>query len=198
MPVLPGWSSQPAHFLAHVDILLRCFQDFLLKAHAVFPDSFVPQDWLRRNSLNQSTKEAKVCPLDIQGSSSAGFSPYFSKNQKLNNFMVAVPKMASHCHVTDSSSPPNKQEVQQDTFPSGLLHQLCQEATFTNTDILESSPSSEDFTDLSGKAKNMNEAEREVNLFALCHTLPLCTVPHFQSSFHRNGKHSVSYCKITS
>ncbi|KAK4818185.1 hypothetical protein QYF61_007823 [Mycteria americana] len=78
--------------------------------------------------VNQSPKQAKVCPPEVQGSSSAEPLPYFSKNQKLCHFVIAVPKTASNHHITHKSFSVHKQEVQRGTFPRWLAHQLCQEA----------------------------------------------------------------------
>lgn len=94
--------------------------------------------------------------------------------------------------VTLLTHPPLLTNSRSSRTPSlvGSLTSCVRTLFSTNTYTLESSPCSEDFTIFSGKAKSMNETEREVNLFALCQTLPLCTVPHFQTLLHRNGKHS--------
>ncbi|KAK4811169.1 hypothetical protein QYF61_019800 [Mycteria americana] len=82
---------------------------------------------LPRDSVNQAPKQAKVCPLEVQGGSSANHPPYFSKNRKLCHFMIAVPKTASNHHIAHKSFSVREQEVQRGTFPSWLAHQLCQE-----------------------------------------------------------------------
>lgn len=40
--------------------------------------------------------------LEVQSGISAGMPPYFSKSQKLFNFMIAVPKTASNYHFLPS------------------------------------------------------------------------------------------------
>lgn len=57
---------------------------------------------LSRGSVNQVPKQAKLCPLEIQGSCSADPPPYFSKNRKLL-FVITVPKTASNHHITHKS-----------------------------------------------------------------------------------------------
>ncbi|KAK4824003.1 hypothetical protein QYF61_009128 [Mycteria americana] len=87
------------------------------------------QDCLPRDSVNQAPKQAKVCPPEAQGSSSADPPPYFSKKQQ-NHFVIAMPKTASNHHITPKSFSVHKQQVQWGTFPSWLMHQLCQEVIF--------------------------------------------------------------------
>ncbi|KAK4825536.1 LOW QUALITY PROTEIN: hypothetical protein QYF61_000113 [Mycteria americana] len=91
------------------------------------------QDCLPRDSVNQAPKQAKLCPLEVQGSSSADPSPYFSKNQKLYHFRIAMPKTASNCHITHKSFSVCKNQVQWGTFPSWLPHQLCEEVIIFHT-----------------------------------------------------------------
>ncbi|KAK4810987.1 hypothetical protein QYF61_014459 [Mycteria americana] len=83
-----------------------------------FLDSFALQDCLPKDSDNQAPKQAKVCPLEAQGGSSADPRPYFSENQKLYHFMIAMPKTASNHHITHKSFSVHKQQVQQGAFPS--------------------------------------------------------------------------------
>ncbi|KAK4825882.1 hypothetical protein QYF61_003156 [Mycteria americana] len=85
------------------------------------------QDCLPRDSVNQAPKQAKVCPPEVQGGSSADPPPYFSKNQKLYHFMIAMPKTASNHHITHKAFSVPKQQLQRGTFPCWLTHQLCQE-----------------------------------------------------------------------
>ncbi|KAK4827844.1 hypothetical protein QYF61_021981, partial [Mycteria americana] len=92
-----------------------------------FLDSFALQDCFPRDSVCQASKQAKVCPPEVQGGSSADPPPYFSKNQKLYHFVIAMPKTASNHDISCQSFPVHKQQLQQGTFPSWLAHQLCLE-----------------------------------------------------------------------
>ncbi|KAK4817901.1 hypothetical protein QYF61_002285 [Mycteria americana] len=94
-----------------------------------FLDSFALQDCLPRDSVNQSPKQAKGCPPEIPGGSSADPPPYFSTYQKLCHSVIAMPKTASNRHITHKSFSVDKQQVQRGTFPSWLTHQLCQEVS---------------------------------------------------------------------
>lgn len=60
----------------------------------------------------------QACPPKVWGGSSAGPSPYFSKNQKLYNFMIILFQMTSNPHITHKSFFVNKQQVQRDDDPS--------------------------------------------------------------------------------
>ncbi|XP_065511830.1 uncharacterized protein LOC136001437 [Caloenas nicobarica] len=70
------------------------------------------KDYVPRDSVNQALKQAKVCPVEVQGSSSADPSPDFSEDQKLDHFMITMPKMASNHHITHESFSVHKQQVQ--------------------------------------------------------------------------------------
>ncbi|KAK4810798.1 hypothetical protein QYF61_008770 [Mycteria americana] len=74
-------------------------------------------DCLPRDSVNQAPKQVKVCPPEVQGSSSANHIPYLSKNRKLYHFMIAVPKTASSHHITHKSFSVRKQQVQAGRLP---------------------------------------------------------------------------------
>ncbi|KAK4823182.1 hypothetical protein QYF61_027086 [Mycteria americana] len=80
-----------------------------------FLDSFALQDCFPRDSVNQSPKQAKGCPAEVQGSSSADPPPHFSKNQKLYHFVIAMPKTASNHHITHKSFSVHKKQVQQES-----------------------------------------------------------------------------------
>ncbi|KAK4815248.1 hypothetical protein QYF61_023695 [Mycteria americana] len=60
-------------------------------------DLAIQPDCLPRDPVNQSPKQAKVCPPEVQGGSCADSPPYFSKNQKLY-------------HITRKSFPVHKQQ----------------------------------------------------------------------------------------
>ncbi|KAK4821136.1 LOW QUALITY PROTEIN: hypothetical protein QYF61_013522 [Mycteria americana] len=60
------------------------------------------KDCLPRDSVNQSP--------EFQGSSSADPPPYFSKNQKLYHFVIAMPKTASNHHMAHNSFSVHDQE----------------------------------------------------------------------------------------
>ncbi|KAK4827238.1 hypothetical protein QYF61_015685 [Mycteria americana] len=77
-----------------------------------FLDPFVLQDCLPRDSVNQSPKQAQVCPPEVQGSILADHPSYFSKNRKLYHFVITTPKMASNHHITHKSFSVHKQQVQ--------------------------------------------------------------------------------------
>ncbi|KAK4806266.1 hypothetical protein QYF61_013410 [Mycteria americana] len=61
------------------------------------------QGCLPGDSLDQSPKQAKVCPPEVQGSSSADPPPHFSTYQKLYHSMITVPKTAFNHHITHKS-----------------------------------------------------------------------------------------------
>ncbi|KAK4831796.1 hypothetical protein QYF61_019226 [Mycteria americana] len=77
--------------------------------------SMVFEDCFPRDSVNQSPKQAKDCPPEVQGSSSAEPLPYFVKNQKHCYFMIAMPKTASNRHITLKSFSDHKQQVSKGT-----------------------------------------------------------------------------------
>ncbi|XP_054675302.1 eukaryotic translation initiation factor 3 subunit A-like [Grus americana] len=103
-------SQALARLSAHGDGLLLCLSDFLLEGFPAFLDSSALQDCLPRDSANQAPKQANICPPEVQGSSSADPPPYFSENQKLCYFMIAVPKTASNHHITHKSFSVHKQQ----------------------------------------------------------------------------------------
>ncbi|KAK4814695.1 LOW QUALITY PROTEIN: hypothetical protein QYF61_025521 [Mycteria americana] len=85
----------------------------LLVERPAFLDSFALQDCFARASVNRSPKQAKVCPPEVQGSSSsADPPPYFSKNRKLVHFVIAMAKTVSNRHITHKSFSIHKQWVQ--------------------------------------------------------------------------------------
>ncbi|KAK4822605.1 hypothetical protein QYF61_017337 [Mycteria americana] len=82
-----------------------------------FLNSSALQDCLPRDSVNEPPKQAKVYPPEVSGGSSADPPPYFSENQKLYHFMIAVPKTVSNHRLAYKSFSVHKQ-VQQGTFPN--------------------------------------------------------------------------------
>ncbi|KAK4830590.1 hypothetical protein QYF61_011825 [Mycteria americana] len=90
--------------------------------------SFALQDCFPRDSVNQAPKQAKVCPPEVQGGSSADFF-FLLTSPRIENyhFVIAMPKTAFNCHITHKSFSVCKQQVQRSVFPSWLTHQLCQE-----------------------------------------------------------------------
>ncbi|KAK4832409.1 hypothetical protein QYF61_022544, partial [Mycteria americana] len=105
-------------------------QFFTQQKCPIFQDFFALQDCVPRDFINEAPKQAKVCPLEVQGSSSADPPPYFSNNQKLYHFVIVMAKTASNHHITHKSVFVCKQQVQQGNFPSWFTYQLCQEVIF--------------------------------------------------------------------
>ncbi|XP_010134228.1 PREDICTED: CMP-N-acetylneuraminate-poly-alpha-2,8-sialyltransferase-like, partial [Buceros rhinoceros silvestris] len=61
-------------------------------------------DCFPKDSVNQSSEQAKVCPLAIEsGSSNDPPTPYFLKNWKLYHLMTTVAKTASNYHIIHTS-----------------------------------------------------------------------------------------------
>lgn len=80
---------------------------------------FTLQECLPKDFVRQIPKWPNFCALEVQGSSSAGTPPYFSKN----HFVVAVLKAASSHHIT--CQPfflcRHRQCIQLGTFPIGSI-----------------------------------------------------------------------------
>ncbi|KAK4810165.1 LOW QUALITY PROTEIN: hypothetical protein QYF61_010477, partial [Mycteria americana] len=111
-PVLYPAKSTPVHAMSSQ----------FLQDNAVGNQGCLPGD-----SLDQSPKQAEVCPPEVQGGSSADPPRRFSTYQKLHHFVITLPKTASNHHMAHKSFSVHEQEVQRGTFPSWLPHQLRQE-----------------------------------------------------------------------
>ncbi|KAK4827228.1 hypothetical protein QYF61_015398, partial [Mycteria americana] len=98
-----------------------------------FLDSFALQNCFPRDSVHQSPKQAKVCPPEVQGGSSADPPPYFSRKQKLHYFVIAMPKITSNCRITHKSFSVHKPQVQQAPSLVGSLTSCVRKLSATRS-----------------------------------------------------------------
>jgi len=85
-----------------------------LKAFPAFLGSCALQNCLLRDPLNHGPKEAKVCPLEVQGgSSSADSRPWFNKDRKIQYLVITLPTPTQPLPPSSSSSPAGEQEIRE-------------------------------------------------------------------------------------
>ncbi|KAK4824033.1 hypothetical protein QYF61_009624 [Mycteria americana] len=107
-----GLAIQPVLYLAKSTPVKATSSQFLQENAGCLPG----------DSIDQSPKQAEVCPPEVQGDSFADPPHHFSKYQELYHFMITLPETVSNRHMAHKSFSVREQEVQRGTFPSRLTH----------------------------------------------------------------------------